>query len=469
MRKYLLFLLCFSSILSSSYAATTHTEKVRTPKKHDYYNFFNSEVFDSYMLQLRKFTQDEVEQLPLITHFPLPLISSFSSKTLELIAAIQQPYTPEERPTVHEKIITLLRSLIKEKETVQSDNNALTQQSIQFIDSLSVWIYTKPHLLPDFATFLHSVIPDFFTSFTFKEGHLQDHIQQAHNMISARKADLFTGEYHRYPTFNDPLFEGRLPTTAYNAFSTQFIYIPRMNITDEDKSITLVPEFLNYLSVLREQGKKHLYINLMSRLSSERPLCLSLDQLENLFPNVIYVANFDRNSEFYKQSDKHANLDDAERFKRHFMKHLFNRYPEDAAYKWPKQLDIYQWRDNCDAILENVHSKYFESKEKLSAEERRAFIEIVSVKLVEALCNTLNPDFANISCKYSKDRAPLLNSLTYLYSVSVGIQNQGFTQEHSLKVLSFVLATPLLVSNRPAYDSIVDELLLVVPYLEAMQ
>lgn len=442
----------------------------KVAKELDYHFFFSSKVFDAYLDQFNSFAINEIANSSYLKNLKNTADNVFAAKVLNFISLLQKStLQPDEKRALHEKILTELRDLIKDKKTYQSDVNYITAEAIQIVDRICLWIYTKPDLMPSILDFLRTLDPNNFDVRTAENTSFVKLINDIQTAFEDHPA--IVGSLHPKKSIHRDLhLEGYLPTYLYEAFSTQFIMTPRLTIENVAAKTAFVnPEFINYLRCLKAQGKTHLYVNLMDRTNleehkegeeyrvfPERRLSAIIESLaqEEEFKGVLTVITLDERSSFYLQKSEYKTIDTAVEFKNTFLDRMFVKDDEKALFKWPEYMDKDQWRNQCQNIIQAIHTRYFADKDKLTTEERGEFIEIAYAKIIQTVCEDKKFDYGNISCKYTKDRGPSLLSFYYAYYLSE--KNLPLTADDKLKLLGIFYGAPLLSRNHVPSNSKFD-------------
>lgn len=235
---------------------------------------------------------------------------------------------------------------------------------------------------------------------------------------------------------NDSYAEGNLPFLQFQLGQTKvirmglpiveapyyqtFFFTPKIN-----------PEFLAFV---RSQDR-YLYVNLMKRSGLEGPFSHALESLEEIEPTFA-VVTLDKNSDFYWQKGDYP--ESSQEFKGLFLKKMLD--PK-GDYYWSKHLKL-----NLKDLLEEVDIAYFDRKDKLSRPERKDFIELTYLEILDHLKETLAPSTMNITCKHAIDRAP---SLAVLWQLKHHLANEN-------EVAALLLAPPLLMHNRTSHQARLD-------------
>lgn len=242
----------------------------------------------------------------------------------------------------------------------------------------------------------------------------------------------------------NPVWGGNLPYKLFDLGKTALLRIP--NVTDPKLDIS--KEFTNHIAYLQQTGRHHLYINVMSGLSGDKESkqCRDLNAFQS---EGLTVVTLDKDSDFYWQEGIWMEEGDAETFLVQFQERLLSQ--SDTNF-WPDELQTIEWHDKVENIIRRTYEENFSSSSELSQIMRQDLIELVYVELIWELIDVIKPDFANISCKNTIDRGPSLIALLYL-------KNQHtFTGQQLHKMLSLVLAQPILMRNRVAHSPRIERM-----------
>jgi hypothetical protein len=246
-------------------------------------------------------------------------------------------------------------------------------------------------------------------------------------------------QLHNNPTFSgiheshleDQFYYGNLPSKVTKIHECDLIRIgqPLIYSNGLTQWITTpqpAPEFLQFI-----QGQKsHLYVNLMKRDGEEGPLSKSLEKLGAALPNLL-VVTLDKNSDFYHQKEP-LQAD----FKTVFLNKLLDK---SGAYSFPESFR----EDELIALILDVQERFFDGTPPKTAEERKDFIELTYIALLDRLLEKYQPQSINITCKQGIDRGPSLLAL-WIYS------HQAMSDQ---EIAVQLLAPPLLFHNRSSHLS----------------
>jgi len=226
-----------------------------------------------------------------------------------------------------------------------------------------------------------------------------------------------SGNLHGTPEIKervDPLLMGNQPffitdLSLKGDRSCRLIRMPAITVdtSRHEGKVTceISPEVRLYLDSLRDQGKKHVYINLMIKSGgSERTRSLEIEKLDQE-RDEIAVISLDKNSDFYRQRNAFEGRNHAATFMTAFKDHLLGVTPDGRKrFYWPKELDRDQLIEFIDEMIPRVHEQYFGKKDSLTVVERQDFIEQSYFRLIDYVMQEMEPDSANISCKICCDR-----------------------------------------------------------------
>lgn len=211
--------------------------------------------------------------------------------------------------------------------------------------------------------------------------------------------------------------------------------------------ISLIPKTI--INDLHSQLKK-------ATFADDEMLSRAIEELENdpELSGAIEVVTLDENSAFFRQGkdkDLYTEQPNASLFKKDFLINLTQTDSEKSFYKWPKGLDLEQWKMTCKGVIEDIHTQYFSNNEHLTLEERKAFLSIVTAKIIKELHQQLKPNYSNISCKHTMDRGPSTFSLVYLLD---RLEEKGNLTQEEIQSLATMLFVPSILNHnrRPASE-----------------
>lgn len=343
----------------------------------------------------------------------------------------------------HEQFVRKLRKALSEKRVDYSP--------------LIEWIYTAPSLTEPMQNFLIS------------EALMVDSILGIEENFSlllekCRGDSRFKNNYGKSKN-DDGFLHGNLPFYLYDYGNCKVIRMANQakDLSFYEKFFTppskgVHEEFHSHIESFNRSGKKHLYINLMKRHGIEWKKTGLLERYEAISPGLVLVT-LDKNSSFYMQTK--GQTEDSAQFKKQFLEKIFD--PKGNFY-WSKKLDLDFWKKSCHEIVEKTHQEFFSEQTFFTVHEKKDFIEIAYLKIIESLIEQFNPELMNISCMKSMDRGPSLFSLFY---ASQKLKEGRKISEIQPELVTWLFATPLLVNNRPCHASRINRFVSALQRIEA--
>lgn len=261
---------------------------------------------------------------------------------------------------------------------------------------------------------------------------------------------LETIEGPRHLAF-DSLLQNNIPNSWFDLivkkkhYSLLRIPSPTRQVVINKADVT--EEFKNFLFALskKEEGQKHLLINLQDRTSWQESA--RAHALENLlkaaeFKERLSVATLATGSEFFYQISPYEDLNESESFKKQFEEHLLS---DAAGFFFPSSIK----KELSEFILpaiEAVHTLYFQSSPKLSRQERLDFIMIFYCLLELKLIELISPSSFSLTCKDGLDTSGSFSSFLFAF---LKLHNQAQMTEAEREYLNLMLyGPPLLVRER---------------------
>ncbi|CUI17347.1 Conserved hypothetical protein [Candidatus Protochlamydia naegleriophila] len=411
--------------------------KKERPSLAEYEPTFRSTIFDHYYKQLRSFIQTDkpLSDLPKeeqMDHSSHPLF------TLRQLFMAEAPQDGLSKRGFHTAFLTRLRVLLFSQ----------PRDELESVNHLCFWMYTQPYLLNEYWQFLHT-LPTQMPPIQGVLAHFPAKVDAYYQQI--KKNGHLSGYHPLSSSETDPHYNGQLPSAIYRIGQTTLLHLSRPLIENKkQKTVSISPEFKAYLTYLKSKQQTHLYINLMHRQGKESHLSKILERLEEdpELGSVIAVATLDKNSSFYWQKNEYVSLSKASEFKKVFFRYLLT--PNGAVFKWPNKIPLDEWKQTLYRLLNAIHIDYFGERPALSRLERQQFVEIMLVKLIEALIERENPTYCNISCKHSIDRGPSMLSLFYAYN-RLHDAKQKWSEADEQLTLTLLFAPALVAHNRPPH------------------
>lgn len=360
----------------------------------------------------------------------------------------------------HQRWLKLLRRVLNSKTLMTRQYDPAIEGAKRVLDSICLFMFSEAEFFENIGELLVLELNLEYPRDKLKTEMVPEALEKAwkkirrhHSVSGFKKQSKESGD----PT-HDPHYGGILPTRLFCIGSTHLIYTPRVTQEYKKEESTITPEYLRYLHALANNGKQHLYINLMDRTDKKEELLSRKIEVLERKEKSLHVITLDHNSNFYKQ--RYTNLDNAEAFKKAFLKRLFE--PDNKShFYWTESLDQNAWRQECQNTIASVHAHYFQNREKLSTDERKAFIDITYIALIRALFQRY--DHANITCKHAMDRAPQLISL--LFADEVVRTEAIWSPDNVAKFLAIILAPPLLSHNRSSAERHIKRISNTLRYL----
>jgi len=461
-----LFLLFFGAGFVSSHEQTAEKRSV---EMHD--NIFDSSIYASYYAQLNTFVAQQLMRYPSIAKLlSVEMAEGANQETkknfLEYILAGPKSSCIEDKKTFHQGMVGQLRQIVSQRNGIDDSSDLLEKEWKSLIDKLLIWIYTGPDLRFSNQLFFYEkagIVPEEITAEKFC-----DVITNTYRGL--RENQEFGGLVDgAFDTLEDPHFFGDVSSRLFMLASKQgkrILFIRTPNTVQDlyfDESLNNLTsakvneEFLSYIQACEAIEHKHLYINLQYNFNSpdnkDSDGVLRSKALENAdreTPQGLAVVSLDKNSNFYRQNNEYEFRSNAEEFKNR----LYANCVSGEGYYWTKHIDVISWQKKLLDILEEVHSFYFDNRSELSCEERRDFIELAYIKVIDTLIESLQPDSVNITCHVSIDRAPSTYVLYYLSKLLESHEQITSAKFNELRVM--LLAPSLCCHNRPIVESRVN-------------
>ena len=456
MFNFRIIFVCF--LFLASFALWSTEKEGKAPCKPVAERLFASDIPRYFRSQVKIFLLTSLQHYPqvfeLSTQKRAPK-SAFQEQTVALLRIIQEvPATASERQW-HQRFIMTLRAVAKgEKEP----ETPLSKEISDFLDSFSFWLFSQVDLS-------NAYVASFEREIGLKR--LQDSTRE--NIVplidtiyqSQMKEPSYTG-YCKAGYLTDSLMEGNMPSVVvrYGQKRVPVMRVGTMVLdvknSSDSPSLAIDESFMHYLKAAGKMGKKHLYVNTVRRgiahvkkneIEVRRTKLLEGMESDVQLP-AFRMITLDKNSDFYFQIEAFSELKEASQFKKRFLQHLFDE-GEDGKFYWSKELKGPLWSDRVRALVEKVHTSYFAGKSELTVEERRAFIEIAYVFLIEAAIQQLDVDVANVSCHYCVDRGASLLGLVSLHQL---LQQPEVSGLDLSKMMAYLFGPGIFLHNRPIHD-----------------
>lgn len=212
-------------------------------------------------------------------------------------------------------------------------------------------------------------------------------------------------------------------------------HIGRFDVT----GVEIIEEFKLLLGYLNRAGQTHLYVNLMSRTDGNEAIrAKKFEEYSNGEGSNLIVMTLDKDSPFWYQTGGQDQK--AADFKAEFIAKMFE---DKGRFFFSNSIDRTWLKDQIAEILDVVHSTNFGSREILTPNDKRNFIEMSYCHLIERVMMKYHPKTANLSCKHCIDRGAgqIVSFFSYMRHKGLSAVSDLF-----LKTISFIPS--VLVSNR---------------------
>ncbi len=404
-------------------------------------NFFQSPIYTHYKLQLKTFIQKHSAYVH-VKHAPS---TAYNVKVKALIEEIEKlPDSPQEQRISHELLIKKMRELALIPGPVGKDE----KEAKHLFEEIVQWLFLGANLQSDMKDFLYNVVPP-------PTDHMLTYLQETQKRLQSNPQ--FYGVKHDVSS-EDQLLHGNLPShIAFINHKTQLIRLGQPICLSSRalwwwESPQVSPEFLLFL----QQQPRHLYVNLMKRKGVESSPSTVLEALEK-HTDHFYVITLDKNSSFYWQDEKEfPEIMESSEFKKVFLDKMC---AEKGNYFWSKHLNRSLWQQELQDILNQVHISIFQNQKVLNRIERRDFIELTYLAILDHLVDKWTPTSMNITCRQGIDRGP---SLMVLWMLQKGLIDKK-------DMAALLLAPPLIMRNRASHAPKIERFISAAKRLEFIQ
>lgn len=424
--------------------------KLKCTHFNDFHYLYTSQIFTSSINQLKKHVQNTSQDVSRET-----LVHPYHRKVVDFIDFIQKVQATQNEKSnrhLHHQVVDKIRVLSNEKPSRTEAPQLL--KAIEFTEKLCEFVYVGMQLNSEMSEFLEKYIPEeaFVELNKIPSTAVPGWLKKWRSIFGS--VAKFNGILE-FPRLYDPRRLGDVPSIIYDhSISNKKIKVIRTpavvrdfnrNAKGEVDKAEVVGEFRGFLESYKNQGKVHLYINLMERLGgSEATRSKLIEKLEQDYPNTLRVVTLAKDSDFYYQRKAFARpIQEYTSFKNQFLAELFNT--QISTFNWSPTL-LNAWQNICTKAIDQVQAKHFQSKSSLKINERRDFIELVYSEIVERAMEFLEPDSCNISCKSCIDRGPAFIAQQYLKNcMSI---NKDLNSAQRKQMAAIVLAPALFAQNR---------------------
>jgi hypothetical protein len=390
-------------------------------------NVFDSSLYANYKAKIQAF----VQQHHSYQNIKLAKVSDYNFHIQQLILFIEAiSDKPVDMRVFHETFLKKIREVAQ-----LSTDLPYEQDSKKFLEDLINWLYLTADLQLEQSKFLYQYVSP-------PQQDLYSYLLQTQEQL------------HNYPqfcsiqheaSFEDQFLQGNLPSLITVIDQTKLIRLgqPVCHSRMFWSLPKISPEFLLFL----KKQPHHFYVNLMKRKGVEGIYTKALESLgENL--NNLTIITLDKNSSFYWQdATDYPDILSAQEFKEIFLgKMLLDK----GCFFWSKHIDKITWKTRLHSILDDIHYMIFKNSATLNRTERKDFIEITYLKILDVIKDKCKPSSMNITCRQGMDRGP---SLMVLWMLKKGVLDDP-------KVAANLLLTPpLLIRNRSSHRSRIEKLI----------
>ncbi|MBA3238214.1 MAG: hypothetical protein H0T62_07710 [Parachlamydiaceae bacterium] len=239
--------------------------------------------------------------------------------------------------------------------------------------------------------------------------------------------------------------------------------------TSEDKysNIALTPEFKGFGRWCKSNGKKWLYVNnqnfkptgkswtspsdwlsyVINGEETNRCMTIMNAQSDPELEGAFFAITLAKNSTFYRQEGEFSNANKAAQFKKTLVDQVFTNDFEMAkktgCYIPPELLELYKkatekdFKDQGALISSMIHDELFGSRDDLTLEERKIFIELFYSHIIKEVVIYCDFDFLSRICKDDIDRG--LGSNAEAFAEDSLIASKGAPTGYEKKKLEAVL------------------------------
>lgn len=432
-------------------------QKPLKAQEEDFHYLFTSPMFGSYVNKMKEHVSEAMKTRPslqALSHkepFTHP-VQTHTMALIQFILSAKETTDETLNRNFHQQLVQQLRKLIDEKQSVQSQPHL--SEFVDFIESLSAFVYTGTNMTPEIVQFLDKQIPEHAkTSLSgLDTAAVPSWIKEWHTHLD--NSSKFKGINEDVPRLYDPRYLGDTPTVLFEYplanRNIKMIRTPTIvkDVHRNEKGIIdkaeIVKEFRGFLDTYKKQNKVHLYVNLMVRHgNSEATRTKAIEDLESEYPDTLRVISLAKNSDFYRQWKDFAKTSMTfDSFKDMFLSEMFKQAID---YKWSPALGG-DWQAKCSKALDNIRDKHFPGCTHLTQQERRDFIEIAYTEIIEVAMETVKSDSCNISCLSCIDRAAAM--LTEQFIKACRKQGKELSPQQRKEMAAIALTPSILAQNR---------------------
>lgn len=262
----------------------------------------------------------------------------------------------------------------------------------------------------------------------------------------------------------DPLGQENYPSQLFAMKSGRVLRIPCPTRQEMIQRAEIVEDFRGFLRALQERKEGLLLVNLQDRTSwREFARCQALEALQRSaeFTDVFHLLTLTKGTDFYHQSHSYEKLDNAREFCELFEAQL--KGGEASGYLFPAACRGKPFELFCREMITRVHETIFDSRAKLTREERQAFIEIGYLFLVLKVMELTRAQNLSFTCKDALDTGAVASATLYGFFKMV---DGGFASPEEADQFRLLAYGPALMHRERAVDS--ERLFRSLPALELL-
>ncbi len=220
----------------------------------------------------------------------------------------------------------------------------------------------------------------------------------------------------------DPIAQGNYPFRLFEVGTEDgridFLHMPSPTRQSVISKAEILDEFRGMLRAYSssDPSLKHLIVNLQDKTSwKEMTRCNALEGMQKNaeFNKVLFVATIPKDTEFYYQTKRYENVDDAEEFMNYLMSQSDSL--ADSGFALPstyKQADFVEFAGK---ITPMIHKHFFDQKKNLTRNEREDFIEIFELFFSLKLIERFSPSTVSFTSKDGVDTGAAESATFYAF------------------------------------------------------
>lgn len=314
--------------------------------------------------------------------------------------------------------------------------SSATKHALKIIHHMAGWLFTRQAHANETAVFLKTLFAKasykhplttignnplwVWHSLLEEDEYFRQFLSQYPNGPLMKTLDIMK-EGDEHEGF-DPLYQMNLPHILFRAsqgdIDFDVLRLPSPTWQKQINQAEVVPEFMAFLRGLAAAPtkRKFLVINLQNRTSwNEHARCVALEDLQKKteFSDVLYVANFPKETEFYSQAGIYENLEDAKAFKDLLIEQVESG--ESCGYVFPHAIQKSEILSFAKKASTMIHETVFGGKKVLTRKNRLDFIELFYYCLALKLIELVRPSYFSFTCKDAIDTSAVTTAGLYAF------------------------------------------------------